>query len=243
MNVTNSLLDEIMTKVLAKIGSAELEDTCPEPKPKLMILTQKHGEACHKLYESNELLRCYQIDCAQLADCDMDPAEYEAVVMLDLTNDALSAIASGHAENDFSRLAVRSILLGKRIYVPNQAIELFSYEATAPKAFYAMMQSKLDFLSSCGVTFCDLNELEAILGGKIATADAMPVTRPTGGMVCGTEISLPKRVVTERDVTLAAKDCAKTILIGEKAIVTDLAKEYARERGISIVRRQPRQGA
>lgn len=242
MNVTNSLLDEIMAKVLAKMESAELQDTYTQPKPKIMILAQKHGEACHKLYESSTLLRCYQIECAQPADCDMDPDGYEAVVMFDLTNDALSAIADGHAENGFSRLAIRSILLGKKIYVPTQAIELFNYEATAPKAFFVMMKSKLDFLSSCGVTFCDLNEIEALLGDAYAAAEAKPVTCPPGVAACGVEISLCKRVVTEKDVTQVAKGYAKKILIDEKTILTDLAKDYARERGISFVRKQSRQG-
>lgn len=242
MNVTNNLLDEIMAKVLAKIESTGLEDVCSQSKPKLMILTQKHGEACHKLYENEKLLQCYQIDCAQLADCDMDPAGYEAVVMLDLTNDALSAIAGGHAENGFSRLAINSILLGKKIYVPTQAIELFNYEATAPKAFFAMMKSKLDFLLSCGVTFCDLNELETLLCGSPAAAEAKPAARPAEREACNAEITLSKRVITERDVTQAVQGCAKRILIGEKAIVTDLAKDYAREQGVSFIRGQSRQG-
>lgn len=237
----NDNLDEIIARVLAKIGNAELEDAASPPKPRLMVLTQKHSDRCHGIYESRALSAKYRVDCALSADYDLDPADYEAVVLFNLTNEALSAIAGGIGGSDFVRLAVRSLLLGKRIYVPRQEVELFDYAGTAPGAFYGMMKAKLDFLESCGVVFCESDELEdTICGARPAAGEAAPCRAPEASR--GGEISLTKRVVTEQDIVKAVSEHAGTIRAGERAIVTDLAKDYAREHGIAIIRGQARLG-
>lgn len=241
MDLSNNL-DEIVARVLAKIGNAELEDESCPLKPKLMVLTQKHGDECHRIYESGALSAKYQVDCALSADYEMDPAGYEAVVLFNLTNDALSAIAGGCGGSGFVRLAARSLLLGKKIYVPRQEVELYSYAETAPAAFYGMMKAKLDFLSSCGVVFCELDELENAICGDARPAAAETASRGAPDAPRGGEITLAKRVVTEKDVVRAVSEHAGTIRTGERAIVTDLAKEYARERGVVILRGQARLG-
>ena len=50
------------------------------------------------------------------------------------------------------------------------------------------------------------------------------------------EQTLSKRVVTERDIISLKESGVTRALIGEKTIVTDLAKDLARTRGIEIVR-------
>lgn len=239
----NNNLDEIIARVLAKIGNAELEDAGCRSKPKLMILAQKHSDECHSVYKSSALSDKYQVDCALSAECGMDPADYEAVVLFNLTNEALAAIAGGCGGDCFVRVAVRSLLLGKKIYVPKQEVELFNYAETAPGAFYGMMKAKLDFLSSCGVVFCELDELEDAICRDVRPAAGGAVAHFASEASRRGEISLTKRVVTEKDIVKAVSERAGTIRAGERTIVTDLAKDYARAHGIVILRGQARPGA
>ena len=47
---------------------------------------------------------------------------------------------------------------------------------------------------------------------------------------------IEKRVLTERDVTGAQKNHATRILVGEKCIITALARDAAAARGIAIIK-------
>lgn len=231
----NLLVNEITARVLEKIDGEEVESFGGAVKSKLLILTQQHGEACHKLYESKALSSCYQVDCAQLIEGEAELADYEGVILFGLTNDALAGITCGHVADSYSRLVIRSLLLGKKIYIPNQEVELFNYRNTSPRIFYKMMESKLTLLADSGVVFCDLENLEQVICGR-ATAAAKGEPSIRTDQTPWKEITLSKRVVTEKDVIQASKEHVKTICIGTRSIITDLAKDYARDRGVDIIR-------
>lgn len=232
----NRLVDEIAVRVLAKVAEED-GSPCALPKKKLLILTQNHGERCHKIYESPVLAQYFQIDCVQLAESEVAAADYDAAILFDLTNSALSEISCGFSLNRFSQLAASLILSGRQIYVPYQEVELFKYKASAPAAYYAMMKSKLDFLVACGVTFCDYDKLEEVVCAEVRPPVAAAPCRVAVD-VQGKELALTKRVINESDVKAAGRDFVKTIYIGAKTIVTDLAADYAHERGIMLIRRQ-----
>lgn len=233
----NRLVDEIVVRVLAKIAEED-GSPCALPKKKLLIITQNHGEKCHKIYESPVLAKYFQIDCAQLAEGEVAVADYDAAILFDLTSSALAEISCGFALSRFSQLAASLILSGKQIYVPYQEVELFKYKESAPAVYYAMMKSKLDFLAACGVIFCDYDKLEEVVcaGACSPAADAAPCRIAVNAQ--GKELTLTKRVINESDVKAAGRDFVKTIYIGAKTIVTDLAADYAHERGITLVRGQ-----
>lgn len=232
----NSLVDEIAARVMAKVAE-ESGSPCALPEKKLLILTQNHGERCHKIYESTVLAQYFQIDCAQLAEGETAAADYDAAILFDVTNNTLAEISGGQSLSRYSQLAASLILSGRQIYVPNQEVELFRYKESAPAAYYAMMKSKLDFLEACGVIFCDCDRLEEVVcaGARVSAAADAPCLIAVGAP--GKELALTKRVVNENDVKLAGRDFVKTMYIGAKTIVTDLAADYARERGIMLVRR------
>lgn len=50
------------------------------------------------------------------------------------------------------------------------------------------------------------------------------------------ELTITKRVLTERDVIDANKEGITCIIVGERTILTDLAKERAANSGIKIVK-------
>jgi ribose 1,5-bisphosphokinase PhnN len=50
------------------------------------------------------------------------------------------------------------------------------------------------------------------------------------------ELTLGKRVITERDITEAVTNGVTVVHVGARAILTDLAKEYAHNQKLEIVR-------
>lgn len=233
----NRLVDEISSRVLAKVDEAEREKLSLPPQRKLLILTQGHGEKCHKIFESAALSQYFQIDCAQLIEGDIEAGDYSAAILFDVTNSVLAEISCGCASSRFAQLAARLILSGKQIYIPNQEVELFKYRSTAPPAYYSMMKQKLDFLAACGVKFCDYDKIEEIVCAGISPLADVAGPCSMAADTPGKELVLTKRVINENDMKAASREYVKTVYIGAKTIITDLAADYAKERGITVVRR------
>lgn len=252
----NALVDEIVKRVAQKI-EADTQETpaVQEPalcsKPGLLILTQEHGTICHTVLESEQLLEYYRTDCALLKEYQVEIGDYEAVILFDLTNDVLARLASGLCDTPFTALAQKAILRGKKIFVPQEAVELFRYAETAPSAYYQMMLEKLRLLQQCGIMICPSDTLEdAILSGEVSApvvqppvvqppvSPAVPETPccPAPSKSAGCEVTISKRVITERDLSLVYDRTVCAVHIGAKSILTDLARDYAQAREVAIIR-------
>lgn len=236
-----ALIEEIVARVTAKLSAIDVsqdETKTIDDRPGLLILTQNHSDACHRFYESGPLGKRYRIGCALLENYDIDLDAYDTVILFDLSNEALSKLASGIFDSPYTKLAGQAILTGKRIYIAAEQIELYHYEKTAPKTYYTMMQQKLAFLCEAGLMICRMSDLEnCILGtrGGSAIDSAQPHSDPLAENHRA-EYRLDKRVITERDVAHACTEKASYVYIPAKSIVTDLAKDYARSQGISLIR-------
>lgn len=246
----SKLIDEIVSRVAAKLAESGNEavtcETCGSctdaDKPGLLILTQQHGEVCHAGLESEALQTCFRTDCALLHDYQVNAADYDVVVLYQLTNETLGKLACGVCDTPYTKLATQAILMGKRIYVPTEEVELFRYASTAPAAYYAMMKEKLDLLTRSGMTICAQGNLErAILSGGACLAPSTPA--PLCSLISDRpcqeteqELHLTKRVLTERDVSAAVDGHFSCIRLPAKCIVTSLAQDYAKERGVRLVR-------
>ena len=235
------MIDDIIARVMQKVSAME---ACPaeeirEPgddRPGLLILTQEHGENCHRFYDSAPLTEHYCIDCALLKDYQVNMDDFEVVLLFGLTNEVLGKLAAGIYDTPYTRLAAQAILTGKRIVVPQEEVELYKYAATAPAPYYAMLQQKLALLTDSGVSVVKLDDVEAcVLSGK-APAKACACAAEPQKEVCRKEFRLNKRVITERDVAEASTAKATCIYIPCRSIVTDLAKEFAKARVISMIR-------
>lgn len=240
----SKLIDEIVSRVAAKLAEASGEtfpgEVCggcgDADRPALLVLTQQHGTDCHALLDSQTLRGHYRTDCALLSEGNIDIADYEVVVLYQLTNEALGKLACGVCDTPYTKLASQAVLMGKRVYVPTEEVELYRYASTAPAAYYAMMREKLDLLANSGVVICAQSSLErAIVSGSAGSAPACPVLearteRPDK------ELRLTKRLLSERDVASASAEHFTCIRLPAKCIITALAQECARERGICLVR-------
>jgi Flavoprotein. len=245
-----TLIDQIMTRVAQKLAEAEAAQTCTEAphsaadgsgKPQLLILTQEHGVCCHQMLESARLGEHFSTVCGLTEGYQCDPAAFDTVILYGLTNEALAKIASGVCDTPYTKLASRALLLGKRIFVPREEVELYQYASTAPAVYYSMMEEKLKILIASGVTICPGDELEStILGSAPVNAGQSccecpekPAAKPAAP---AKEQKLTKRVITERDIINLKENGVARALIGEKTILTDLARDLAKTRGIEIVR-------
>ena len=252
----NAMVEEILRRVAEKLSAAEGQmsgEGAPCAccgKPGLLVLTQDHGTDCHATLENEAIQARYATDCALMHHYEVDLDAYEAVVLFDLSCDAMAALASGACDTAYTRLASKAILSGKKVYVPTEAVELYRYKETAPAAYYAMMQQKLDLLVASGVVICAQAGLEqAILGGAAQAAPQQPAAAPAVAPLAAsstpapmapqgeqTDVRIDKRVLTEKDLIEANMGGVTRVHIGEKTIVTALAKDAAKDRGMTLIR-------
>ena len=240
------LVDEIVARVNAKMEEAECAApcACDDAKPGLLVLTQEHGCVCHEKLESAKLREYYRTECALMKEYQCDIADYEAVIMFDLTIDAMTRLAGGVCDTPFTALAQKAILNGKKIFVPEEAVELFGYAETVPAAYYQMLQGKLDLLKASGMVICPAAALEdVILTGEAKSDCAAPavLAAPSAPVklaapVVGREETISKRIVTERDLAAVYVPGVTVVHVSKKAILTDVAREYAANRGVSLVK-------
>jgi len=223
----NTLLDDITRKVLDRIGAN---------KHKIIVLAKTNQNKNRALLENGALSKDFEIEFALIDEREINIDHYHAVILFDLTCASLAKIAIGVSDTKYSALVAQAILMGKKIFVPNEEIELFKYKDTAPDAYYKMMLAKLNFLKESGIVFCGLDKLKNMLIAQ------PPVTRllspaaenePTGSS--GSQIELYKRVVTESDIRAAATNSITCIVVKPDTIMTDLARDYARECEIEII--------
>lgn len=246
----NAIVEEILRRVAEKISEAEgSRAPCADSggKPGLLILTQDHGTVCHATLESEALKARYRTDCALMHHYDVELDDYEAVVLFNLSCDAMAALASGACDSAYTRLASKAILSGKKVYVPTEEVELYQYRETAPAAYYNMMQQKLDLLVASGVVICAQASLEQVILGSASpvpaaaapvrtAAPAEPAPAPAAACCEERAVRVNKRVLTEKDLIEANMSGVTEVHIGGKTIVTALAKDAAKDRGMTIVR-------
>lgn len=233
------MIDDIVARVLQKVAAMEPAAEEPEAlcdnRPGLLVLTQQHGESCHLFFDSQRLNAHYRIACALQKDDQVDLNDYEVVIMMNLTVEVLGKLAAGIYDTPYTKAAAQAILMGKRIFVPVEEVELFRYAATAPAPYYAMLQQKLNLLQEAGVAVCKLEDVEGCILDERACQCQVRAAAP-----CRTEeekeYRLSKRVITERDLADACAAKASRVCIPARSIVTDLAKEFAKERDIRLIR-------
>ena len=241
------LIDEILARVAAKLAAAEDapgtgEDPAGEPsaeKPGLLVLCQTEDQCCCQMLSSCALKERFNITCVCRPEETVDLSAQSCVVLCQLTNDVLSKLALGICDTPYTRLASQALLMGKRVYVLTEQVELYRYATTAPAPYYAALEAHLNLLTASGVVICSQSNLELALTGDAAPAAKQPecpAPAPAPAPCGGAEkvLELNKRVLTEKDVSNAAADKVTCIRLPAKCILTALAKDCAKDRGIRL---------
>lgn len=246
------LLDEICRRVMEKLADQEPA----ADKKKILILTHAHDEKCHKILEDAALAKAYQTECALLSGYACKVREYEALIVYGLTNEALGKVANGIWDDGYTRLLGEALLAGKRIFIPYEEVELYLYSAVKQNAYYRRLEENMQLLLQSNLHVIMQSDLVAAVlkGLKKAepeglhpagetSQDAPPQPEnccESAARSADTDMEAPltlaKRIITEKDIRLLREDKAAAVNVGTKAILTDLAKEYAEKYHIRILR-------
>lgn len=226
------LLNEICKRVQEKLKEAQAKaNTTEEEKealPSLLVLTEDHGTICHETLEHTELAGYYCMECAMLTDYQCCMKDYEGVVLYTLSNEALGKVAHGILDNGFTRLLGQALLEGKKIYAAREGIELYRYANTAPKAFYQRLEENLQLLTDSGMVIAPHEHMADLILHGAGKEEKQELK----------EAALDKKIITEKDMIALGNQRIKRVLIQEKAILSDLAKEYAKKHKMLIERRE-----
>ncbi|MGN0354140.1 MAG: hypothetical protein ACI4EI_03580 [Muricoprocola sp.] len=232
----DALISEICRRVQERVAACEaepeVEGNCigivgAEEKPVLGIISENHGDICHTIYESKSLAEYYQMKCALLDDA-WDVENWEGVIAYTLTNEALGKIVNGIFDTPYVKAFGKALLCGKKIYVPQEEVELYKYKETAPKGYYQKLEENLKFLKENGVEILPNDQIvPAILGSECCQSKAEP--EESAATVVEKDLTFTRKVLSERDMIMANEGKVTRILVTRKTIITDLAKDYAKK--------------
>lgn len=240
----DALISEICKRVQERIAACEndaQENICKASsleaageKPVLLVLAEDHGTICHPTYTHEDLSMYYTMRCGLLEE-NWDVDDCEGVIAYTLSNESLGKIVNGIFDTNYTRAFGKALLSGKKIFIPEEEVELYKYKETAPKAYYAKLEANITFLKENGVVIVPNDKLICeILGEDVcrctACADAEEAAAPVEEKV----IAHTKRVLSERDLISAKENRVTRIQVTKKSIVTDLAKDYAKKYDIVI---------
>ena len=233
MDITK-LIGEIVRRVELAIIKHE---TAKMPKRKVLVISKDLNQSCPDLISNKKFNESCDVDSVDINTQQVNLEGISKVVVCDLDNDSLSKLTSGIFDNAYLKLIGSCIMQGKDIAIVEDDIEFLQYKDTAPQAFLAMFNHKLDTLREWGLEVRSLDDLTVSLCSHDDTDSpekSMAQTAPErrSGSV------ITKRALTETDVINANFRHQSEILISENTLVTEVAADSAKRRGITITRVQ-----
>ena len=232
MEITK-LIGEIVRRVELAIIKHE---TAKMPKRKVLIISKDLNQSCPDLLNNKNLIESCEVNKVDCNTQQVNLEGYAKVLICDLDNDSLSKLTSGIFDNPYLKLIGSCIMQGKDIAIVEDDIEFLQYKETAPQAFLAMFNHKLDTLREWGLEVRTLDDLTVSLcsnddsGDSEKKAAAQTAPKKVSGSV------VTKKALTEADVINANFKHQNEILVSENTIVTEVAYDYARRHRITITK-------
>lgn len=232
MDITK-LIGEIVKRVELAIIKHE---TAKTPKRKVLIISKDLNQSCPDLINNKNLIESCEVNKVDINAQQVNLEGYAKVLICDLDNDSLSKLTSGIFDNPYLKLIGSCIMQGKDIAIVEDDIEFLQYKETAPQAFLAMFNHKLDTLREWGLEVRTLDDLTVSLcsnddsGDSEKKAAAQTAPKKVSGSV------VTKKALTEADVINANFKHQNEILVSENTIVTEVAYDYARRHRITITK-------
>lgn len=217
------LVNQVLVTVLAKIEEIELKQISPERKdvPKILIVSREKNQEVLQFSDS-DIAEKYEITYSVDNDHAFWVADYEEIIVRQLDCENLTKLSQGMFDSPYLKLIGQSILEGKEITVISDDMEQHRYRESAPKGFLDMMSKKLDIVKSWGIKVKSIEDVLYQLKCK---------GREMNGCFAD------KKVITANDISRALSNDIRMITVDERAIVTDIAKEFA-EKNRVIIKRQ-----
>ncbi|MDY2960294.1 MAG: hypothetical protein SOR72_05815 [Hornefia sp.] len=217
-------IEQIVDQVYNQV-KIMLETASDSSFPKALMMTRSKAESEATSNIEAELSQvCTFINSSDLNNnCDL--TDYEFIVIKNLDNDYLAKLSGGIFETPYLRLINKAIMLGKKVFLPQEGIEFLKYEKTAPVAFMQNFNGKLNELKRWKI----IVKPEAELIGELRKQYAK-----IGKNYGNAANTLDKRVITSKDISSLWNLGCREMSISEKSIVTDVAMELIEKNKIKI---------
>ncbi|SDY20912.1 hypothetical protein [Eubacterium barkeri] len=234
----NQLIEEVMARVATQLSETEpsAQKKAAEPqKPRWLVLTDPQGEGGPSLVEDPGLKAQY---CLEAVSEDSGTAfgAYTGIILKGLRCSTMGQLAAGTGGSPYVETIMSAMLLGKRIVVPREGIQLFGVPQNERGPYWRIFEKQLEALKTLGLEVCDQVELMYCLGNEPQSpkgSEEIPKEIPEEKKVAAIE----KHIITEVDIVKANREKPQIIYIPGNAILTDMAQEFIDDCEFSVERR------
>lgn len=153
--------------------------------------------------------------------------EGDALIIPKLTLTMMANLANLNPSKDEETFILEMLMKGKKIYIFEEGLEYRRYKDTAPKQLYNKFLNFEKQLLNYGIEI--LNENLNVPSYHKEILSEQPVE-----IIKGEKIS--KKVITEGDVRKLHEKGENIIMLGEKTILTPLAKDFVKMNHMEIVK-------
>lgn len=130
----------------------------------------------------------------------------------------------------------RALLAGKPVYLAAEGLPHRASRAAANPRYYAMLEDYVTRLTQFGVQVAPRAELERLLCGQSGKVPGVPEIPAAAPKRAAGETEAFCGVLTAEEARRLAKVCGGTLRLGPGAILTPLARDVLREKGVALTR-------
>ncbi|GAA0687141.1 MULTISPECIES: hypothetical protein [Clostridium] len=157
--------------------------------------------------------------------------ECDIAILPKLDLSVMANLANLNASNNEEKFILNMLMKGKKIYVFENGMEYKIYKDSAPKQLYNKYLNFEKQLINYGIEI--INES---LSSKITTSCNKDLLKDFSPEIIKSE-KIFKKVITENDIRRVHEKGENVIIIGEKNILTPLAKDFIKINNMEIIKR------
>lgn len=157
--------------------------------------------------------------------------ECDIAILPKLDLSIMANLANLNASSNEEKFILNMLMKGKKIYVFENGMEYKIYKDSAPKQLYNKYLNFEKQLINYGIEI--INES---LSSKITTSCNKDLLKDSSPEIIKSE-KISKKVITEDDIRRVHEKGENVIIIGEKSILTPLAKDFIKINNMEIIKR------
>ncbi|MFQ9976690.1 hypothetical protein [Clostridium cadaveris] len=157
--------------------------------------------------------------------------ECDIAILPKLDLSVMANLANLNASSNEEKFILNMLMKGKKIYVFENGMEYKIYKDSAPKQLYNKYLNFEKQLINYGIEI--INES---LSSKITTSCNKDLLKDFSPEIIKSE-KIFKKVITENDIRRVHEKGENVIIIGEKNILTPLAKDFIKINNMEIIKR------
>lgn len=219
MEDISTLIDKIVKEVLKRL------ETC---YAKVLLIGQ--GESVR--HELDKAGICYECHSDYHDDLDLD--NYDHIIIDGMSNFHLVTSALLVPGTNISKLILKARLTGKKVYVEKSSLEYKKYEGTIDKGLKEKLERYEKTIAGYGVQFLSVQDIVKVVKSSFENATAVSEECWEGKYSEEECCVLDKKLITEQDLKKLVQKGHRKVKIGNKSIITPLAKDYIKIHNICL---------